>query len=266
MESFTPQFNDIALRKLLKWKDLETKEITESFDHKLLINLFIKKLSTYQIEEFHYLEKDDIKDMRIWGPQLATYRPGDEVILIDVDKFKEIYPKEHWNVAFAHTVCHEQTHAFSHHACEITEDIEYVKRIDQVGFERQILNFDKSKEEVMYREVLMNFWNEGVTELFAREILMDYVAYKGLQEEYDSFVEITSPKEMQMYPDNVAEVLRVIQKISKKTGHNNELVKQAVFRGMFEGEDYLNPEIKEALDNFFYKGFTKTLSKKYNNV
>lgn len=250
------------LRKLLPWKDLETKTFIDNFDHNLFTTLLFHKIEKYQKEELFLLGKDEIKDQRLPDENLvAAYIPMEELILMDVEKIKQIFPLALREIGFLNCLIHELVHSASYHSLQESNQKDYYKRVLQVGFDTSMLQID-SKERIS-RERKWEFWNEGVTELFTRELLGEYIKYKGLEKEYMKYIqESEDNKDILIRSHNVNEVNSIIETLSKKLNQEKPFIKEAIFRGMFEGEDYLEEDIKKELDALFYKGFTGILSRK----
>lgn len=246
-----------------------TEELTlglEALDQKVLQSLFNERLTAYGITEHReLLPKDKIYfDLPQEKNNIAEYNRVTKTFHFSPYWVAERFAGLDQRIAACMITCHEQTHYVSHHECSIASetDSEVVLR-EQVGM-NEIYKFGKKEANTDSIHIFgsghqFTFLNEGVTELFAREILKEYLkrdpefTHQDKQEEF--FKQLPDLK--LAYNPIVTVVEQLITSVSKRVVIDESTVREALYAAMFRGESMSDPVLVQAFDEMFGEGFTQ---------
>ncbi len=178
-------------------------------------------------------------------------------IRIYFDEFKSTGDTVSPRLSVLRTVIHEMVHAASR--------TEIHNMLDVTGGELP----EGATGYMMYhkKRALFKMLEEGVTELLAKQIFVDYVRTHSdfaPKKETEAYITTGHFNEF-LAPYAVSEKFTefFIQKISLETGVPQKTVTEAVIRGKFEGVDLLGELLKD-LEEIFSKKFMNDLAKAQN--
>lgn len=125
------------------------------------------------------------------------------------------------------------------------------KRATRRGVERRVIK--KKWAPYLYFE-------EGVTEKIAREILNEYARRAGLTGDVNKYQSLSAKKRTIWYDKLVEYTDKIIEKISKYDDMPKKTVWDAIKRGRFEKNELKEKEVREELERIFGKDFMKRLA------
>ena len=162
-------------------------------------------------------------------------------------------------IATIATLCHEEAHATARVECY---DIEKWAPWPLAHIESGRLGYalwpkNKPSDRIFY------LFNEGVTEKLGREVFREYLRITNYpdKEVVSAFERALTEKPNEMpYGVPVKFVDMLIVKICHETGVSNELVWNALVRGMYEGEEFNDPKLRELFAEMILPDFLDKLS------
>jgi hypothetical protein len=181
-------------------------------------------------------------------------------------------------LAQLHALMHEETHAVGRNLCiGMGQGSDGLALYGQSGYKRvsnpenamlgnqEILEF-QGKPIVgsgnrRFNEIFDSF-NEGVTERFNRQVLIEYLNRTGHHEKNASTFKknLLENDDRLSYSSNVKLVERIIKKLSEHTGLPSETVWNALIRGLMEGEMFADKDVEELFTQTFGPDFLKKMS------
>ncbi len=259
------RFESVPSRKIESGTEVLVEAI-ENIKQEVLQSVFSERLATYGISESReLLSKDRIHfDLPQEKKNIAEYRRATKSFHVSPFWVTERFAGVDQRIAACMVACHEQTHYVSHHDCSIvseTED-EVVIR-EQVGM-NEIFKIGKkemgtNKLAIIGSGQQFTFLNEGVTELFAREVLNEYLqrdpAFADIDKQQEFFEKL--PKLELAYNPIVVVVEQLISSVAKRTMVDEYMVREALYAAMFRGEAMSDPVLVQAFDEMFGEGFTQ---------
>lgn len=238
----------------------------EDINQEVLQSVFSERLARYGITEAReILAKERIHfDLPQEKKNIAEYHRATKSFHFSPFWVKERFVGVDQRIAACMVACHEQTHYVSHHDCSIVSetDDEVVVR-EQVGM-NEIFKLGKKEMGTNNLAIVgsgqqFTFLNEGVTEMFAREVLGEYLqrdpefASPDKQQEFFD----TLPKLELAYNPIVTVVEQLIKSVAKRTMVDEHTVREALYAAMFRGESMSDPVLVDAFDDLFGAGFTE---------
>ena len=255
-------------------KDPELEKILTGADFSLLRDLFEKIAMRSGVDPatLNFLGPDRIAHRSLSWSGTGIYNAQNNFIGISYDRVKERAKKLGLDpeLTAVKTLCHEETHATSKVECtgenEPRDKYPYY-RGDKTGYSRYIEG-QEGVHEPYVQKWLFNRFNEGVTEKLSREIFLEYAIKSGKypKEEIGKFelLERAAPEELS-YGVAVGFVNALILKISRETGLDEKTVWRALIRGMYEGEDFQDQELKSLFAEIISPEFLDKLARAYSD-
>ena len=245
------------LETFLQRKDKDFEKTISKIDFNILKKIFNRYGERCQINNIssRFVDKKFIRDRFLEDvDSIAAYFPSKHMIKVDVKMAKHTMPEKFFDLGFLHTICHEETHAISGKRHKLTEN----KVESQIGYEKRIHNTTYNESEILF-----TYFNEGVTELFARRILKEYLdsdQYFCEESDKKEFIQLIGKnhyikKDEQDYQEHVNFVNAIIINIAKATGFQETDIEDSLVRGMLEGENLQDPILKNEIEKATYTGF-----------
>lgn len=234
----------------------ELSKIIEQIDFKVLKAIFEETAQKCGVDPrtLNFVESDRIMhaSMRICGGSYSAY---DNLIGLTHETLKERAEKLGVDLGLfvLSVVCHEETHATARIECYRpwleTLDEKSVK----LGYQRASLKTHK---------FFFSLFNEGVTEKFSREVFREYVHRTGMRDkEGIAAIERAFQTDQIFYyglPVKFVDALTL--KIAYEASVDDDVVWRAIIRGMYEGEDLENSELKDFFSEIIGPNFIDSLA------
>lgn len=233
-----------------KEKDPELEEVIKQVDFGVLRKIFeeIAEKSGLNPRLMNFIRPERIAHWSLSVGAAGSYSVYENIIGISYQELKKwakqlnISPQ----IVAIHILCHEETHATGKVECRGLEqwwaDPNLKQMSKKMGFARIIEERNKPID------FLFHLFDEGVTEKLSREVLQEYIRRADFQnkEAIAGIRRVLVEKPIEMpYAVPVKFVEALIAKISHETGINQSVVWQAIIRGMYEGEDFKDPELRD---------------------
>ncbi|MEI8223563.1 MAG: hypothetical protein WCG20_00395 [bacterium] len=240
------------------------QESIESVDRELLQSIFDERLRTYGVTSRALVSKDSFTfDLPQELKAFADYSYREQKMRFSPYwleyRFGAINPR----LGICLIECHEQTHHMSHQACNLIseDDQQFVVR-NVVGL-REAYQVNVKEESGQVKKTssahLFTALNEGLTEMFSREILREYLTRDtqyASQESVDNFFEKLPQLEIPYNPV-IELVQQLIDAVAIKAVIEQSVVREALYAAMFRGEAMSDPVLVQAFDEMFGEGFTQ---------
>src|SRR6185503_6833732 len=250
-------------------------ETTLEFE-KIVASIDMDRLSSIVSDYYHKAGLQDRK-VELLKPEivfdsnmaLGQFTPTQDRIYINYEKLLDDardmnFDKE---VLMHHIVFHEEGHKVAKTQCFARIETSY-ERIRVRNAFRMDDYASYEDGNMVHIEQLYNFFNEGVNEKFAREIVDRYMqgaggSLKGKYEDYKSFGEAYGGH--LYYDEQVDFVDAFCERIAEETGVGKDLVWQSLIREALAGDGFMDGELRTLISEMFGKDFLKRLSKLNNN-
>lgn len=197
----------------------------------------------------------------------GTYHPGKNTIGLSYERIQNRAEDFNLDINFVTLALlfHEEVHATSKVKCLGLESqlgqYPFKKRM-QIGYRQHIVEI-KSPEDLYKPALLYDLFNEGVTEKLSREVFSEYVRRigrfdkKDIQRYENAWYE--RPEEMS-YEIPMELVETFINKISDAAGIGRKTVWHALIRGMYEGEEFQDQELRTLFSELIAPDFLNRLA------
>ena len=252
-------------------EELETKQVLESsleaINYPKLQSVFDRQLRKYGVnEKRELLAKDRFKsDLPAEGKNIALYKSKTQTTHFSPYWTKERFGSVDMKVATGMIICHEQTHHMSHRSCTPIGEIEtHSIALTQNGLDEFYEYIPKGSHPEQQRGVrkFFTFLNEGLTEMFSREVLAEYLAedkqYASTETAQEFFEKL--PKLELAYNQIVPVVTEMIASIVLHTGIDKVTVKEAFYGAMLRGEPLTDPELVASFNELYGEEFLPKLA------
>ncbi|MBX4204790.1 MAG: hypothetical protein KW788_01215 [Candidatus Doudnabacteria bacterium] len=243
-------------------------------DFESLKSSFISLLKKTDVapESINMVFADDIifssRDLEDGG----TYMMMQNMITLNPEVI-EAYGKDNGvseKLFFLETLIHEEVHAVSKFNCqgflEYDNGEEFGMLFRQAGYGLE--TFERTNDEER-RDRAFALFDEGVTELLAREVTRDYLKSHPEFENGNEIKRYFDPANNRPYQIPVFFVEALIEKIVHETGVSRDTVWGAIIRGKLEGENLANEDFRELAAEVLGKSMLEGLFKvneEYNQM
>lgn len=247
-------------------KTLETS--LESIDYQKLQTVFDRHLKKYGIaEKRELLPKNRFKsDLPSERKSIAVYKSQSQTIHFSPYWVQERFSSVDMKIATGMIVCHEQTHHMSHRSCALIGETEtHTVQRTQSGLDEFYEYIPKEAHGQLTKMggQVFTFLNEGITEMFSREILAEYLALDtayASKTSTDHFFEQLPQLEL-AYNKIVPVVETMISSIAERTGVDSVTVKESLYGAMLRGEPMSDPELVAAFSELYGEDFLVKLAR-----
>lgn len=246
-------------------KDPELENILSQVDFGLLRGIFERIVERCGLDprSMNFVGPERIAHSGL-GLSTASYLAAENIIGIAYQKLR---PRaEELGVdsvtAAVETLCHEETHATSRVECRGLEqwwaDPATQRMSTKTGYSRWVEGRNKPADFFFY------LFNEGVTEKLSREVFREYAQGSGFPDGVAvatierAFIEKSTEVP---YGVPVKFVEALIAKLHHETGVDQKLVWQALIRGMYEGEEFRDQELRSMFAEVISTDFLDKLSR-----
>lgn len=201
--------------------------------------------------ELNFLGKDRIRHFTD-GENEASYLIVQNLIALSYEKIKR--DDQTIDLMVLHKLCHEEAHAVS----RLREVLSLTEQGNNLNVEVESITSGYRQDE------LFRALNEGVVERFAQEILNRYISADSTfadDSQRSLYTERSreNPKLLTDYVNEVNLVEILLKKIAQEVGVSEQLVWQALIRGLLEGEDFKDPQLKADFTDIFPNDFLEKL-------
>jgi hypothetical protein len=245
-------------------KGPELENFLQRVDFDLLEDIFkkIAEKSDINPETLNLVNRERIFEKSSLGEEgtenAGGYEPVKNIIAFsarEMEKFQQTdFSGIHPDVLKLYILCHEETHATAKTVCKggfaRSRRAEVQMGYQQTKFKKTL--FGKRPKQ------FFEFLNEGVTDKLTREVFQEYTTATAFSntDELSKF----RKKAETYYSPYVTLVDALISKINSETNIPEEVIWKSIIRGMYEGEDLMGEELRQAFDEAISRGFVERLA------
>ena len=236
-----------------KEKDPRLETVLERINFDVLEKIFQDYATKSGLTgKINFLGRDRIRHFTDGNDIEASYLVIQNLIALSFENIKR--DDQTIGLMILHKLCHEEAHAISR--------LKEVLSLSEQGNE---LNVKAESITSGYRQdTLLRAFNEGVVERLAQEVFNRYLqadpifaddAQKSLYFERSR----EHPESLTDYTSAVRFVEVLSKRIAQEVGVSEQLVWQALIRGLLEGENFDDPQLQKDFEDMFPKDFLEKL-------
>ena len=237
-----------------KEKDPRLETVLERINFDILEKIF-KDYATKSglTGKINFLGRDRIRHFTDGDDIEASHLVIQNLIALSFDKMKT-RDDQTIGLIILHKLCHEEAHAVSR--------LKEVLSLSEQGNELKVKA--ESIASGYRQDTLLRAFNEGVVERLAQEVFNRYLqadpAFADNAQKSFYFERLKEhPESLTDYASAVRFVEVLSKKIAQEVGVSEQLVWQALIRGLFEGEDFDSPELQSDFEDIFPESFLEKL-------
>ncbi|KKU93939.1 MAG: hypothetical protein UY26_C0003G0089 [Candidatus Jorgensenbacteria bacterium GW2011_GWA1_48_13] len=241
-------------------------DVIERIDFKALQNIFesIAAKSGIDPSKMNFVGPERFYDMTSMWDTLGRWNSEHNVIALNGSALKRSAERAgvDTELRVLSTLVHEEVHATSRYKSEIVKTQAGDREKITTGYGKYRRG---NRSKGLKGEVFFDLLNEGVVELLAREVLLEYIRTTDFTDsrKVKEFMEAheQKPEEMSGYWLAIKFVDVLVDKVSVKTGTDRNSVWRSFVRGLYEGVDFETKEFSQPFQELFGENFLQKLSK-----